>query len=185
MAVIRDFPRPRPWSENDEATLFKMKSRNAHYSEIAHALGRTRSSVAGRLDRYNPEELHVILAKLADDPSISVEIPKINRKNAKIVQKPSQFRRQKTKIEPNIKVAVVPELNRFDVEGIIGIPLSEIGSRTCRWPLGGSLDAVELYCGAATADLRIRKPYCTAHMQLGYIIPPKVSGVAPLQHRPE
>jgi len=177
-------PKPRPWTAEDEATLFKMKSRNAHYSEIARELGRSRSSVAGRIDRYDPAELHEILAKLAVDQGVVFKTPQFKAVRVKKTQKVSSFKRQKAKVEPHIKQSSLPELNRFNIEGVIGIPLSEINNRTCRWPLGGSLDTTELYCGAPTADMRIRKPYCTAHMQLGYIIPPKVSGVPPLQQRP-
>lgn len=161
----------RKWTETDDAKMLQMKAEGCSFSVIADAIGRSRSSIAGRLSRLNgyvrkpppenPIANAVHVAKIAtgeirnprkSPTKLATMIDKIARGNmrthAGFLAMEEVLRRARNRVGK-------PDAN--------GVRLIDIGSHQCRYPLDNGYGLDLRMCGKVVVD-----PIATRGMRGSY-----------------
>lgn len=156
-----------PFSENDIKTIVAMWTAGGSASEIAGAIGRTRSAVLGKIHRLrNSGDLKDrVHGDLVNERRRAARVRHVER-----VKRP----RKKAKSKPPVyfgageKLIKPSPFKHRDVDVIpLHIGLLELTATTCRWPYG---DGPITFCGSV---IEAGQSYCLAHCGIAFRRPTK------------
>jgi GcrA cell cycle regulator len=137
------------WTDDRVEVLKKLWGEGRTAAEIAKELGGvTRNAVIGKAHRLKlsgrVSPLQQVVKKPANNPGLKPVIA-----DKKVIKK---------------MPAMVPMDLKADQDRV-RIPLIELQSGQCRWPIGDPRDANFGFCGDHSED---GSPYCAAHSQVAY-----------------
>lgn len=150
------------WTDEMVEGLKKMWSEGLTTNEIAKNLGVSKNSIVGKVHRLN----------LTARPS---PIKKKEEENETEVRSDKKAK-AKTAVKP-VKITI----NSFEMSAAGSeqkaakhhkgcIKLTELGSHTCRWPMGDPRDDNFCFCGK---KVRGGQTYCEEHAAIAYVKPTK------------
>lgn len=129
------------WTDERVALLRRLWGEGKTAAEIANALGNvTRNAVIGKAHRLK----------------LSNRISPIQQNTKKPVPV-----KMESKLPAQRKAPVIREQ---DIK-IKGIPMTELGPRMCRWPIGDPKEPDFKFCGCSSAP---GLPYCEGHSKIAY-----------------
>jgi hypothetical protein len=161
----------RAWSEEDDEKLRALIAKGASFKQAAAALGRSRSSIAGRVDRLGIESMNA--------PCIT---PGFRRKSRAALPSPAQLSLDLPGSDVADTFPIGDTLDElFDgatpIEGTQekqGYILLELGSRQCRGVVAGTdEEGRTLFCGA---PVPVGVPFC-ATCRARYFVTPRPRAV--------
>ncbi|MBD8556449.1 GcrA cell cycle regulator [Rhizobium sp. CFBP 8762] len=171
--------KPSTWTEARIETLSRLWADGRSASEIAAEMGGglTRNAVIGKVHRLGLQQRRTangtalpvaaapITAVVEDEPVLEAK-PAVQRAAAANERRP---------VTPAPDIIATPFSGRVleDVavaetapaSGFPSITLLELGSSTCRWPLGDPTTSEFRFCGSRTDGTNV---YCTHHSCLAY-----------------
>jgi GcrA cell cycle regulator len=147
------------WTKERIATLERLWAQGKSAGTIAAVLGGiSRSAVLGKIFRL----------RLGDAPKPAAKTQRTDKAATQALRKPrakghGPARRRGAELMPPPR----PPRRKS---------LFELTNQCCRWPQGSPGTKSFFFCGAPGADVESGVPYCAAHMQRAYIVPPDYAG---------
>ncbi len=134
-----------------DLTILKMWSEGKTGSEIAEFLGTTRSSILGRLYRLREKGVDTGKKLSAAPKPQSVQTPAHKKKRRLVIKR-----------IPAHPTSAAPKKTQ---QAFIGITITQLTNRSCRYILNDGESEDYLYCG----QVRSRGAYCNHHAKMCYI----------------
>ena len=147
------------WTEERIDRLRRMVADGMTRPAIAEALGTTKNSVTGKIDRLG---LRSNLAKVDRGPASEATRPKVAR-----AQPSAPAIAPRPAAKPSVPVPIQPVVQRLVVPAspVRRVLIEELTDKTCRWPFGDRPPFE--YCGAPTEDPGDpKRVYCREHSRL-------------------
>lgn len=158
------------WPEDRIERLRALFSGGAVYSEIANALGVSRSAIAGKCKRLGLRRSPAPARPVADKPKREKQALATKVFTAK----PVAVRQVQIAAGPGASSASYPfadSANAYPTDARM-VTLLDLDPDMCRWPIGEPRDPALRYCGADRAHARPGEDepiyrFCPFHMKLG------------------
>ena len=148
-----------PYSEEDIGTLETMWNDGASGTEIANALGRSRSSVMGRISRMGLQRGQT--KQSAGKQGAAAKRASRRKTSVRHIPKPKATPREEAKREKLIRAASAIQVDRAgEPADALHVGLLDLPAHGCKWPTGHDGEQ-HLFCGCERVE---GKSYCPVHM---------------------
>lgn len=152
-----------PYSEEDIGTLKTMWNDGASGTEIANAIGRSRSSVMGRISRMGLQRGQTKQSS-GKQGAATKRVAK-RKTSVPQIPKPKAPRRVETEKAKRIRAASAVEVDRDgEPADALHVGLLDLPAHGCKWPTGNDGEQ-HLFCGFERVE---GKSYCPVHMARAY-----------------
>ncbi len=160
------------WTEPRIARLKDLQAQNYSGRRIAAEMGITRNAAMGKLARLGlkcESQIQPPRSKRSIRPRAASGRGAVQRVEAK-VRANFAFPTPKAKPKAPVKEPTVTPILARPPESTPATACSifDLTNESCRWPCGGVMDPVTVFCGAPGADLAAGVPYCGFHSRLAY-----------------